>query len=329
MNDDIKIIKNQILEFLPLIQKEYNISEEKINDIIKNIDRKIMFDDKGISFHVKHEVLYLPVMAYKMIEEFKKNEQYGTTKNTGVQIQNYLNTDSTYKDYITHMITYGYSVLDYFKDSLLHETLHMCGGGNDSSLEEGINELKTRQLAQKYNIKIAAVGYNQEVEIAQMLESILGKKTMDVIAFIKDKNQIYEYMVKHHTNEEIELYYNVKNTMEEEGKIYQTQTTKTNNPFEKAEVHDKLEYIKTKEIINSYMSTHQKQNEQEKDAIIEWEQVPEHTEDYVNQQDSNGIANPYIETIPQTQFNGQVIGQNGKVSNLNNLSPTMGSGSHR
>ncbi len=253
MNNDIEQIKIELLKYLPLIKQEYNISDEKINDIIQNIDERITYGDKGISFFVRNGVLYLPKIAYGVISELQQNELYGTTKDTGVKVENYLNTDTTYLDYINHMITDGYSAMDYFMDSLLHETMHMCGGRGGTSLEEGIHELKTRQLAQKYNIKIAAVGYNKEVEIAQMLENILGKQTMDIIAFLTD-DQIDLYLSAHHTDEEIKLYYDVKNTMKKEGEAYQTQTIKTNNPFEKAAVYDSMEYTETKKNINRYIS---------------------------------------------------------------------------
>lgn len=254
MKSDIEKTKTEILTYLPLIQQEYNISAEKINEIIKSIDKRITYGDEGISFHVINGILYLPRIAYSIIDELKKHELYGSTTNTGVKVENYLQTDNTYRDYINHMITDGYNAMDYFMDSLLHETMHMCGGRGGTSLEEGINELKTRQLAQKYNIKIAAVGYNKEVEIAQLLETILGKETMDIIAFLSDE-QIKEYLCTHHTDDEIKLYYDVKNTMKKEGAIYQTQTIKTNNPFEKAEGYDSMEYTETKKIISKYIKS--------------------------------------------------------------------------
>jgi len=55
---------------------------------------------------------------------------------------------------------------------------------NLKEAKEGINELKTRELAQKYNIKIAAYGYSKEVEMAKKMQKIIGKETMDELTFI-------------------------------------------------------------------------------------------------------------------------------------------------
>ena len=138
----------------------------------------------------KNGILLLPKVAYQIFQLLKNYENYGTKLNSHRNIADYLDTNTTYRGYITHLIESGMSVYDYFEESLLHETMHICGSRGGYPLEEGINELKTRELTQKYNIKIAAYGYSKEVEMAKKMQKIIGKETMDELTFISRYERI-------------------------------------------------------------------------------------------------------------------------------------------
>lgn len=252
-----KIVQKTILSYLPLIEYEYSIKKEEIKNIATNIDNIIEYSEDTISFFIRDGVLYLPAV-FPLFEKLKKHKNYNTCKDTGVPSDKYLNTDATYTDYINHVINDGLDVIDYYKESLLHETMHLCGGRGYTPLEEGINELKTRQLAQMYDIKIAAVGYQKEVEIAQELEKILGNYTMNQIAFMNNR-EINDYLNFYHTEEEINLYNEVRHTMNVEGYEYYTKVSSIENPFEKAKLYDSIEYKKTKAIINNYYNQNSKE----------------------------------------------------------------------
>lgn len=140
-------------------------------------------DEKTISFICHEGKLYLPVRAYRFFDKVRNLKEYNSEPGLRIKEENYLKTKATYKDYIEHVIKGGLTTRDYFLESLLHEAFHLCGSCGGYPLFEGINELKTRELAYKQKIVIAATGYQKEVEIALKLQEIFGKNGMDVIAF--------------------------------------------------------------------------------------------------------------------------------------------------
>lgn len=251
MNKDLTEIKKDILNYVPIIYKEYGVDSRLIKDIVNNIDSKVKFSNETISFIVRDGILYLPELSYKMFEEIKRHHDYNTTLDTGVKRDNYLDINTTYTDYINHIITDGLEPIDYFKESILHETMHLCGGGGGNPLQEGINELKTRELAKKYNLKIAAVGYQKEVKIAKELQTIIGKEVMDKIEFM---NPVYSamYIEDHVGKEEANLYNTIFKEMKNKGKEYNTANGIVKSPYEKAAIYDKVNYDNIKEIIKTY-----------------------------------------------------------------------------
>ena len=83
---------------------------------------------------------------------------------------NMIINDNTYITYIKHVFLKGLTPEEYFKEILLHETLHFCGSVGGTAIREGINELKTRQLAKKYGLLTSFCGYPKEIKI--ILDSV-------------------------------------------------------------------------------------------------------------------------------------------------------------
>ena len=87
------------------------------------------------------------------------------------------------------------------------------------AMRKGINELKTRELAQKYDIKIAAYGYAKEVEIAKRLQELIGKEIFDELTFVpKSKRKVF--LSDKVGKEAADLYESVSNKMIEASKEY-------------------------------------------------------------------------------------------------------------
>ena len=77
--------------------------------------------------------------------DLKKIPGFGMMKNHKTCDQdNMIINDNTYITYIKHVFLKGLTPEEYFKEILLHETLHFCGSGGGTAIREGINELKTR-----------------------------------------------------------------------------------------------------------------------------------------------------------------------------------------
>lgn len=247
-------IENDILLLLPIVKKEYNVPDDIVLNIKNDIDNLVRYSTNTISFFVRDEALYLPIYSFELFNELRKKEEFGTTKDTGVKVENYLDTNTSYYDYINHVIGDGLGVLEYCEESLLHEVMHMCGAKGGYPLQEGITELKTRELAQKYNIKIAAVGYNKEVEIAKRIQEIVGKDVMDKIAFMGLKVGC-RYVEDNYSKELAFTIYNIAYKMDELSSNYNKVVRETNDPYEKAKAYEEIDYSEVHNMIDNYIDS--------------------------------------------------------------------------
>lgn len=253
MEQDFLKIKKLLLEYIKLISKNYyNCDREKIFNAINHDAKIVEFNTSNtITFIVQNGVLLLPKAAYQIFLLLKQHENYGTKVNNHRNIEDYLDTNTTYMEYINHLIEGGIEVYDYFEESLLHEAMHICGSQGGTPLEEGINELKTRELAQKHNIKIAAYGYSKEVEISKRLQQIVGKDIMDELTFIP-KYKRKEFLINKSGEEIAELYELLSNKMIEKSAHYYDKLFQVNNPFEKVRLYEDIDYTEVHQIIDAY-----------------------------------------------------------------------------
>lgn len=238
MENDLLRIEKLLLKYLSIISKEYSFSEaEIVINKIKEGKRIVKFNStQSISFFVNDGILLLPKAAYDIFPSLKRIKNYGTKLNQHRNIEEYLDTNTTYYDYINHVIESGMSVYKYFEESLLHETMHICGSRGGTPLEEGINELKTRELAQKYNISIAAYGYPKEVEIAKKLQKIIGKEIMDELTFIPIAER-FNFLASRVSIEIAKLYDLLSIEMVKRSKDYYCNIGQISDPYEKAKFY--------------------------------------------------------------------------------------------
>lgn len=250
MEEDRKKIIKLLLNYLKIIVSEYkdcsNISEELFNEDIVRFN-----SSDTISFFVKDGVLYLPKQIYNLMGILIKDPLYGSCYGDRRNVEDYLDTNTTYHDYINHFIKAGLTPYEYFEESLLHEAMHMCGSGGGNPLEEGINELKTRELAQKNNIKIAAYGYPKEVEIAKRLQEILGKDIMDQLTFIKTEDR-KNFLIENVGAEKANLYERIYKDMIRLSNEYNESIHHISSPYDKALAYDKIDYSTILEYIEEY-----------------------------------------------------------------------------
>ncbi len=129
--------------------------------------------------------------------------------------------------------------------------MHICGSQGGTPLEEGINELKTRELAQKNNIKIAAYGYSKEVEIAKRLQQIIGKEVMDELTFVSIPEKKI-FLTDKLGDREAELYELISSKMIEKSVSYFDKLSQVNDPFEKAKLYESVDYGEVYQIIDNY-----------------------------------------------------------------------------
>ena len=252
MKDDLDNIGKLLLRYIKTIINEYGvyIDSDIINHVLNN--KIVTFSNSDtISFIVKKGVLYLPKHIYSLIPEFQKNIGYGVLPNDGRRIEDYMDTSTTYYDYINHFIRGGLSAYNYFEESLLHEAFHLCGCSGNHPLEEGITELKTRELAQKYSIKIAGYAYPKEVEVAKKVQDIMGKDIIDELAFVLDNK--YDFLIGKVGIEKADLYLKVVKDMTDLSKGYYSKFEKISKPSDKAELYSQLDYSSVLKYLDEYI----------------------------------------------------------------------------
>ncbi len=251
---DLYEIIRQLTKYIEIIKKDYGsmMREETLSHFKNSSNQLVEFNSSNtISFIVRDGKLYLPQIAYHVFDILKKEPNYGKNRDDGKKPDEYLNTDTTYLEYINHAILSGMETIDYFEESLLHEAMHLCGSGGGDPLQEGINELKTRELAQKYKLKISGYGYPKETKIAQMLQNLIGKDNMDKLTFLSYKDRL-EFLQNNVGNNFAILYEDVSNEMKKASNNYNAVINNVSSPIEKATKYDSIDYSNVYTIINSY-----------------------------------------------------------------------------
>lgn len=242
MIEDKKEIEKLLLEYLKIIISEYgnHIDGDIVHYLLTN--NVVEFSENNtVSFLVYKNVLYLPKQVYAIMPSIESNIGYGSNRGHRRQPEEYLDTNTTYYDYINHFILAGLTPLEYFKESLLHEAMHLCGCRGGNPLEEGITELKTRELAQKYGIVISGYGYPKEVEVAKRVQSIIGKDVIEELMFLPyDRKR--SFLIEKVGIEKADLYFTVSKDMQRLSASYFEQVKSASDPYQKAELYSNINY---------------------------------------------------------------------------------------
>lgn len=253
MEEDLALISKKIIEYIKIIVDEYDsFINDRVRFYLKNKMQLVKFSETNtISFIVIKNVLYLPKISYNIFPELKKFPNYNIKPKDTVNYDDYLKTNTTYFDYIDHVIECGLNPLDYFLESLLHEAMHICGSYGFSPLEEGITELKTRELAQKRKILISGMGYPKEVFVAKKFQEVADKDIMDELTFIPVEERYY-FLYKKKNLKIANLYQDVSNSMKRSFSDFGKQIQIISDPFQKAEVYKRIDYSDALDLIDKY-----------------------------------------------------------------------------
>ena len=206
---------------------------------------------------VANGIMYFPINAFAILDILKKFPGYGINKNHKTYTTETLILNSNgYLDYIIHVFLAGLTPLQFFLETLLHETTHLCGIGGASALREGFAELKTRELAKKYNLETSACGYPKEVKIAFELQNLFGNEIGNKIAFAQNDKEIVSLLESVYGYEASLLYLNVQKEMEIQFTSYYSKDFPgLIGPLQKTREYDKIDYNNVYKIINDYKNT--------------------------------------------------------------------------
>lgn len=252
--DSIK--NNLILE----IEKYINIIKNEFPDLNHipddyDLNERVHIENTGtISLLVNNNHFYFPLDAFKVLNAFKKIPGFGTQKkHKTYNEENMIINDNTYMTYIKHAFLKGLTPEEYYKEILLHETLHFCGSGGGTALREGINELKTRQLAQKYSLETSCCGYPKETKIAYELEQLFGKKLIDIIAFSRNQIELKEKL-DNISPDMSAFYFSLESMMENEfyHKYMKYDFPGLVGPLKKTQKYNSIDYTSAYELIDKY-----------------------------------------------------------------------------
>lgn len=231
-----------IEEYISIIKKEFPnlVSIPKYQDLN---DLVYITNTNTVSLFIRNNNFYFPLDAFYVLEKYKSIPEFGSNPN--YQLSSAIINNNTFEDYIKSAILRGLTPLEYFKDSLLHETLHFCGSGGASSIREGINELETRLLAKKYNLHTTYCGYPKETKIAKELLDMFGREVIDKLAF---------HHYKGIPDEILNFIASLEDVMEKEfqEKYYKYNYPGINGPIEKARRYADIDYSRAYELLDKY-----------------------------------------------------------------------------
>lgn len=254
-----RVLAEDMKLYVEAILKEYGdfIPQERKHFLqgITNFENNIIIKESGtISMFANPEGVIMPLGAYKVFNFIRKIPGYGINKKHQSYKDGKIVNQNTYYDYLKHVLISGMSVEDFFRDTLLHETMHFCGSGGRSLLREGFTELKTRQLADKYGLKASRSGYPKEVEIANELQQILGSKIADQITFAKGSKEIDEILTNRFGSQARDLFAEIELMMNESAnKVYDhSKFGGIFGPIKKARAYSKIDYSEVYKKIDEF-----------------------------------------------------------------------------
>lgn len=261
VNEDKKSLAKQLAKYVGIIKNDFyqTIPSDilKYLETIEDFKNVVGIEQTGtISMFMQGGIIYFPLNAYKIINLMKKVPGFGSRKqHKTYQPGTLISNSNNYSDYIKHVFFAGLTPLQYFQESLLHETMHLCGSGGGSGLREGFNELKTRELAAKHDLSTSACGYPKEVKIALALQDIFGKEVCDKITFAKNSDEIYSILNSTFGQTEAELYSDVAQEVEFQHVLYSRKNYGgLFGPLRKTKQYNKINYDKVYQLIDEYLS---------------------------------------------------------------------------
>ena len=255
-------LTERIKEYITIIVEEFGayIPEEvlyKLNNINDYSQILKVYDYGEVSAYADSENIHMPLCADRILDMASKIPGYGINKNHKTyNSENIVINNNTFLTYIKHVFISGTNAEGYYEDLLLHEVMHFCGSGGGNVLDEGTNELLTRMLAQKYNLRTNSCGYPKEVSLAYELMKTLGKETIIRLAFMPYFNQKIEYLKSTFGEETANMYFQVTQQAEiefdEKYYSHMHEFSGTLGIAKKVLFYKKIDYSKAYDMIHSY-----------------------------------------------------------------------------
>lgn len=222
MNDVCQNLTKRIQEYISIIIQEYgSCMPIEIINRLKNITdyNQILkiYDYGEVSAYANADYISMPLCADKILNTISKIPGYGINKDhKPYSNENMVVNNNTFLTYLIHVFISGTNAEGYYDDLLLHEVMHFCGSDGGSVLKEGINELLTRMLAKRYNLRTNSCGYPKEVKLAYDLMNCFGEDIIIKLAFIKGFENEMNFLRENLGDAAANLYFQVCGIAEKE-----------------------------------------------------------------------------------------------------------------
>lgn len=252
----------ELEKYITAIVEEYGsyMSEEQLLKLqnIKSYDEIIKIHDYGsINGFASTTTINLPLSADIVFDKLRKVPGYGINKkHIPYNDKTIILNDNTFFDYIIHTFVSGKDTETYYKDLLLHETMHYCGSGGAGALNEGMNEYLTRKLALKKGFRTNGCAYPKEVKMVYELEQLFGEETINRLAFMNNIFEQTKFLEGFYGKRERDLYMDISYSMNNEfqNKYYSHMDSYDGlkGIFMKTINYGKIDYSESYDIINTY-----------------------------------------------------------------------------
>lgn len=262
LNETHNVLTARLKVYISLIIKEYGqyMSSEVLNRLINITDYNSIlkiYDYGEVSAYANVQNIMMPLCADKILDTISKIPGYGINKNHKTyNDDNIIINNNTFFTYVKHIFISGSNAEDYYSDLLLHETMHFCGSGGGSIIKEGINELLTRMLAQKYTLRTNSCGYPKEVALCYKLMELFGEEKIIQLAFINDFSKEIEYLKENLDENAAKLYIQVTEIAAKEFyKKYYSHMSEFNGItgiIKKIIMYRQIDYSKVYELLDNY-----------------------------------------------------------------------------
>ena len=254
-----RILAEDMKKYVEVILKEYaTVIPEERQEYLKKIDEyysKIIVEESGtISMFATARGIIMPKGAYKIFKYMKLIPGYGINKKYRSYKEGEILNKNTYYDYIKHVFISGMNVEEFFRDSLLHETMHFCGSHGARAIREGLTELKTREVAQKYGLRASRCGYPKEVDVVSKLQKIIGIDIANKITFARSNDEINEILQQNCGSEVANLFFEISYLMDNEltAKYNHSKFGGILGPIKKAKAYSQIDYSKIYEKLKAF-----------------------------------------------------------------------------
>ena len=291
-----KVLANKTKEYVEIIKKEYKdyIPDERLKflESIKNYEDIIKIEETGtISLFVRDDKIYFPLSAFKILKLMRFMPGSGINKKHSTFDNKQIVNDNTFSTFMKHLYIAGLKPEDYYLEILLHECMHLCGCNGSFAITEGLTELKTRELAKKYNLLTSGCGYPKEVKIVSKVQELFGDHLCNKISFSKSYMETVALIEKEKGVDAKYFYEELFITMNNEFERYISKSYPgVLGPLKKTKSYNDINYDKAWELIKDY-------EKKLKEKQVSFNKNVENTEKgIINENEMNKVSQDKLET---------------------------------